>query len=415
MLIERSTEISTLERSLAPVSEGTGAAVVIEAAAGAGKSALLDLAEHAARDAGLLVRRAAHGPAERRFPLGTMRALIEPLLGVEAARDPFRACASLGPVALLVDDAQWVDRASLDALAHLARRARDLPLLLVVAARPSDAPAELAGIPGVARLEPARLSAAGAAELVRRVAPGASGELCARCHAAAGGDLWLLGELARQSPTLTPQGRIEVRRRLGQLTAPERRVAHALAILERQATRIARPSSPRSPSGTWAGSASGWPGTASPTACTTSCRSPSATACIAPPRPRCDAPASRPRRSHAISFAAAPRPIPRPPPRCARPPPEPLRARRSGTSSGRCSRATTARRCSPSSPPPPSTPGGRIRAAGCCRRSPRGRMRARAWRSSRGWPRSRSPTRATRRCSTARTIRTSPSPASTRC
>ena len=67
MLIERATEISTLERSLASVSEGTGAAVVIEAPAGAGKSALLDLVETRAREAGWLVRRAAHGPADRRF------------------------------------------------------------------------------------------------------------------------------------------------------------------------------------------------------------------------------------------------------------------------------------------------------------------------------------------------------------
>ena len=53
MLIERATEISTLERSLASVSEGTGAAVVIEAPAGAGKSALLDVVETRAREAGL--------------------------------------------------------------------------------------------------------------------------------------------------------------------------------------------------------------------------------------------------------------------------------------------------------------------------------------------------------------------------
>ena len=145
MLIERSTEISTLERSLASVAQGTGAAIVIEAPAGAGKTALLELAER--RAGRLLVRRAAHGPADRRVPLGTVRALFEPLLGAAAARDPFGACAALGPVALLVDDAQWADRASLDSLAHLARRVRDLPLLLVLASRPSDAPAEIAAIP----------------------------------------------------------------------------------------------------------------------------------------------------------------------------------------------------------------------------------------------------------------------------
>ena len=229
MLIERAAEISTLERSLASVSEGTGAAVVIEAPAGAGKSALLDVVDTRAREAGWLVRRAAHGPAERRFPLGTVRVLLEPF-GADAVRDPFGTCSALAPVVLLVDDAQWADRASLDALAHLARRASDLPLLVVLAARPGDALAEIAGIAGVALLEPGPLSAAGAARLVRRVAPDAPVD---RCRAIAGGDPWLLGELARGAldGPLSRGGRIELRRRLGQLAAPERRVAHALAIL----------------------------------------------------------------------------------------------------------------------------------------------------------------------------------------
>lgn len=38
------------------------------------------------------------------------------------------------PLALIVEDAQWTDRASLKVLAHLARS--NLPVLLVLAARP---------------------------------------------------------------------------------------------------------------------------------------------------------------------------------------------------------------------------------------------------------------------------------------
>ena len=219
------------------MSEGTGAAVVIEAPAGAGKSALLDLAERDAREAGWLVRRAAPGPGERQFASGVVRTLLEPPLPA-VPHDLFAACAALAPVALLVDDAQWADPASLEALAHLARRVRDLPLLLVLAARPGDALAEPAAVRGVALLEPGPLSAAGSAELIRRAIPGATDAECDLAHRAAAGDPWLLGEIVRHGidaiggppPALSRPGRIELRRRLGQLSAPAREVARALAI-----------------------------------------------------------------------------------------------------------------------------------------------------------------------------------------
>ena len=118
------------------------------------------------------MRRAAHGPADRRVPSGTLRALAIP--------DP--------PVALLIDDAQWADRESLESLARLARR--DVPVLLVVAARPAEALADLAGVRGVTLLEPGQLSAAGG-----------------------------------------PLPHTELRRRLGQLDAADRYVVRAMAVL----------------------------------------------------------------------------------------------------------------------------------------------------------------------------------------
>jgi DNA-binding CsgD family transcriptional regulator len=180
MLDDRSTELAALEPALA----ADGAVVVIEAPAGGGKSALLDAVEARAREAGRHVLRIAHGPADRGIPYGTLRALS----------------GGLAPLALLVDDAQWADRDSLAALARLARRIRDVPVLLVLAARPGVALAEIAGIRGVTVLE------------------------------LAGGDRWLQGELATGGP-LSAAGRIELRRRLGQLSAGDRHVARALAIL----------------------------------------------------------------------------------------------------------------------------------------------------------------------------------------
>ena len=57
-------------------------------------------------------------------------------------------CAELAaeqPLALIVDDAQWADRLSLEVLAYLARRVEDLPLLIVVATRECRPTAEPVG------------------------------------------------------------------------------------------------------------------------------------------------------------------------------------------------------------------------------------------------------------------------------
>ena len=119
-----------------------------------------------AADAGCLVRRAAPGPLERHFPFGVVRALLEgPLRDaprperarlLEGAAAPagrlllngtaprgdatvlvahsvLWLCSALAeerPLALVIDDAQWADRASLEVLAYLARRLEDVPLLL---------------------------------------------------------------------------------------------------------------------------------------------------------------------------------------------------------------------------------------------------------------------------------------------
>ena len=133
--------------------------MVLEAPAGLGKTALLDYSARLARDAGCLVRHAAPGPHERQFAFGVVRTLLEAplrnspaseraailtgasapagalLLGGELpgaaeataiAHGVMWACAGLArtrPVALIVDDAQWSDRASLHVLSYLAGRA----------------------------------------------------------------------------------------------------------------------------------------------------------------------------------------------------------------------------------------------------------------------------------------------------
>ena len=209
-LIERAPELRALG---AAVRAGSGV-VVLEAAAGLGKTALLEHAAALASDAGRLVRQSAPGPMERHFPYGVVRALLEAPLGdaldaVLAGDDAtapiphgiFRLCSSLGPLVLVIDDAQWADRESLMVLAYLARRVEDLPLLILVAARAGDpdAPSDLLSLLGTARsavvLHPAPLTPRGAAQIIRRFAPDTPEAVSRECHRMVGGNPWLLSEL----------------------------------------------------------------------------------------------------------------------------------------------------------------------------------------------------------------------------
>jgi DNA-binding CsgD family transcriptional regulator len=287
-LIERGGELDALSGAVRRLAAGSGGVVVLEASAGLGKSALLDHAAALAGDADCLVRRAAPGPLERHFPFGVVRALLEaplrdaagkgraqPLDGALAsaselllsgtvpagdatmvvAHSVLWLCSALAerrPLALFVDDAQWSDRASLEVLSYMARRIEDLPLLIVIGARPDDpdGPSDLLSLLGSARsatvLQPQPLTPRGAAKLIRRLAPETRLAVCRDCHRAAQGNPWLLGELGRQiaahgaevlleaggdTPPLTAMAHDAVRRRMAQLAARDRAVVAALAVI----------------------------------------------------------------------------------------------------------------------------------------------------------------------------------------
>ena len=282
-LFERAAELSVLDDSAGRLAGGAGGVVVIEASAGLGKSALLDYAATRVADAGGRVRHAAPGPAERQFPFGVVRALLEPLLreasGDERARllrgaaapagelltdglapDPGATialahsvlwlCSALAerrPLALVVDDAQWSDRASLEVLSYLGRRAADLPLLILVAARSEDpdAPADLlsliGGVRGARVLWPRPLTPWGGVRLLRELAPDLPFTECHDLHRDTRGNPWLLGELGRQAAAGAPGEpsagvRSVVLGRVAALSPRDRAVAAALSVLGDDAT-----------------------------------------------------------------------------------------------------------------------------------------------------------------------------------
>ncbi len=273
-LIERAAELDALRATVADAVAGRGTLVVLEAPAGLGKTTLLERAAALAGEAGCAVRSATPGPLERGFGYGVLRALLEapvrdaggPLDGPAGvasrllleggapagdetaliAHSAFWLASALAaeqPLVLLVDDAHWADRASLEVLTYVARRIAELPVVLVVASRdddpeaPSDLLALLAGTRNATVLRPQPLTVWGAAALIRRHAPDTSLRTSRECHRAVGGTPWLLAELGRRladgrrGGPVSSEARDCVRRRLAPLKPRDRAAAAALAVL----------------------------------------------------------------------------------------------------------------------------------------------------------------------------------------
>jgi DNA-binding CsgD family transcriptional regulator len=175
VLVDRPKEIAVLDDVLRGLRSGHGRALVLRGEPGIGKTALLG---HAA-DAADGVRLLRTGGVEPETDIGyaSLHRLVLPVLGAvdQIPRPQARALEiALGraegpvpdrflvalatlsllaevavdrPVLCLVDDAHWVDRASLDALAFVGRRLDAEPIGMVFASRP-DARAQrtLAGV-----------------------------------------------------------------------------------------------------------------------------------------------------------------------------------------------------------------------------------------------------------------------------
>ncbi len=162
-LLDRQRERATLDGLLGGVRSRRGGALVVRGEAGVGKSALLEYAAAAA--AGMRLVRAAGAESEMELAFASVHLLCAPLLdrvaglpgpqrdalgvafGLREGSAPDRFQVGLAVLTLLaevaeerpllcvVDDAQWLDRASAQVLAFAARRLLAEPVGLVFAAR----------------------------------------------------------------------------------------------------------------------------------------------------------------------------------------------------------------------------------------------------------------------------------------
>lgn len=167
MLIGREAERRAIERLVAGARVGTSGVLLITGEPGIGKTTLLDQA--AEQSAGLRVLRARGTETEQEVPFGALLQLLRPALGEleripAPQRDALAAALALTtpgdsagrfavgaatlsllcryaeetPLAVLVDDAQWIDRPSAEALVFAARRLVADPMVLLVAARAGE-------------------------------------------------------------------------------------------------------------------------------------------------------------------------------------------------------------------------------------------------------------------------------------
>ncbi|MFC9971582.1 LuxR C-terminal-related transcriptional regulator [Spirillospora sp. NPDC127200] len=167
MLVGRGTERAAIDQVIAGARAGSGRALVLRGAAGVGKSALLDYA--AGAGSGMRVLRAAGSEAEQGLAFAVLHQLLNPVvdlvdalpapqrdavrgaLGLAAPPGDARFLVAAGVVSLLaeaagdgglvclIDDFQWADRASADALVFAARRVRDDGVALLAAVRDGGA------------------------------------------------------------------------------------------------------------------------------------------------------------------------------------------------------------------------------------------------------------------------------------
>ena len=175
MLRTRDEARQRAARLVEGVPRGTGGSLLVTGEAGSGKSTLL--AEVVERAAPATVVQTTGAPVERDVPHAGLHALLRPLvgrlaalphtqrqaldvaLGLAAGPAPtplllgaattslLAASAEDRPVLLVVDDAQWVDEASLQALAFAGRRLAGEAVGLLVAARSDGVPPPLHDLP----------------------------------------------------------------------------------------------------------------------------------------------------------------------------------------------------------------------------------------------------------------------------
>jgi DNA-binding CsgD family transcriptional regulator len=254
ILLERESVLAQLAELRQLAGRGTGQIVLLRGEAGVGKTSVIrrfiaDVDER------VRVLSGSCDPLATPRPLGPLIDMLSHLrspqaAGLSAAIDRGGAEAIYAGLLELfadgntwvfaVEDAQWADQATLDLLQFLARRARSLPVLLLVSYRDDEigaqhplavARGDLATVEALTRIGLAPLSRDAVAELAA-----GSGVNADELHRLTGGNPFFVTEILAVGPDALgnsglPLGICEaVWGRMARLSAPARDTAHAAAI-----------------------------------------------------------------------------------------------------------------------------------------------------------------------------------------
>lgn len=244
-LLDREAELEALDEAVRAADQGSGRLVVIEGAAGLGKSALLAAVRREARRHAVSVLRAKGSELEAEVPFGVAVELLGATLqeaGTEGHAELFRGAAALAeplfsgavpdegeepspgrpsnfpvvhglywllanlaehwPRLITVDDAHWADAASLRFLFYLAERLEGMPVTVIVALRPDEAAAgatplaRLRAAPKARVLQLEGLSKDDTFRLIRRLYfPDAEDAFCRAAYDVSDGNPFILREV----------------------------------------------------------------------------------------------------------------------------------------------------------------------------------------------------------------------------
>ena len=231
-LIDRGREREALDRLITDVRDGQSRVLVLRGEAGVGKTALLEYLLNGT--SGFQVVKAAGVQSEMELAYAGLHQLCAPVIdrmhvlagpqrdalatafGLDAGRPPDRFLVGLAVLGLLadvaegnpllcvLDDAQWLDRVSLQTLAFVARRLLAERVALVFALRGPDDQHTLAGLPELAVVG---LNDADARVLLESTIPGPlDSRVRARILAEARGNPLALLELPRGHPPAAVAG-----------------------------------------------------------------------------------------------------------------------------------------------------------------------------------------------------------------
>ena len=239
MLLGRELELLAIDEALAAARLGKSSRLVIRGEPGIGKTALLEYAAGQATYMRVLSARGVEFEAD--LPFAGLHELLHPTLGLLDRLPPIHAAAmrsSLGlgarieadrliigaaalglisayaeeaPLLITVDDAQWLDRASSEAIGFAARRLLADPVAFLVTVREGEESPLLAS--GLPELRLSGLDQASATSLLEQAAAGhVSTELATWMLDATGGNPLALLELGREGPRMSaaPHGNLPV-------------------------------------------------------------------------------------------------------------------------------------------------------------------------------------------------------------